>query len=288
VPCAITDPACGVPLNASVRLSVDRPLLPSTVIRQNIRVYTGIPENAAPFVTPRYDLLTREVNFDFARPLQPKTLYQVELGGLRAFDGAPLADEDATARWSFVTSEGADPALEPAVPTVEPSCGQVVERLSGSCGGAACHGGDEPAMGLRLETIDDLVRTAIDRVAHQTETGDRVGTPFDAPRRFGVAMPRIEPASPHNSYLVYKLLLLPENAAPCAAAACAPFAALPGADHCDVLPELERRRLAEWFVLGDPMPLPRDPSGARHPGSTLDCGTLRALTRWIANGARCD
>jgi hypothetical protein len=271
-----------------VRLEVDRPLLPSTVIRQNIRVYTGTAENPAPFVTPRYDLLTRAVTFDFARALEPKTLYEVELGALRAFDGASLADEDATARWSFMTSGRADPALEPAVPSAEPSCGQIVERLSGSCGGAACHGGDEPAMGLRLETTDDLVRTAIDHVAHQTETGDRVGAPFDAPRRFGVAMPRIEPANPHNSYLLYKLLLLPENAAPCASAACAPFAGLPGADDCDVLPELERRRVAEWFVLGDPMPLPRDPSGARHPEATLDCATLRALTRWIATGARCN
>ena len=145
-------------------------------------------------------------------------------------------------------------------------------------------------MGLSFETTEDLRRTAIDRVARQTETGDQVGVPLEDPSRFGVAMPIIDPAHSQNSYLVYKLLLAPENLAPCTSG-CGEFASLPRAADCSTPPVDERRRMSEWFIQGTPMPPPRESAlGAAElpPLHHLDCSVMRALTRWIDAGARCD
>ena len=131
----------------------------------------------------------------------------------------------------------------------------------------------------------------IERVAHQTETGSTVGVPFVNPARFGVAMPILDPGNPATSYLFYKLLLSPENLGVCGAGACA-FDALPGAQSCVPLPADERERLAAWFVRGEAMPiLGHDNSEqgclpADH--RSLDCGEMRAITRFIERGARCD
>jgi hypothetical protein len=104
-------------------------------------------------------------------------------------------------------------------------------------------------------------------------------------------MPIIDPESAPTSYLVYKLLLHAPNLAPCSEEPC-PFEDLPGARSCAPLTPEETERMAGWFVAGEPMPI------LRHGGETdscapvdnrpLDCGSMRAIERWIENGAWCD
>lgn len=292
--CAVSDVACGVPTNTRIRLRFDRALLPTTAVRQAIRVYTGTPVNGAPLTAPQYDVLSSELTFTFQGDLSPGSLYQVELltepGGdsvLRAFDGAPLPSDELATRWSFLTARRREPALDAPADARTGTCDEVVPVLTERCGSACCHGGETPAMGLRLVSRDD-VRRATNRVAHQTETSGVLGTPFDDPSRFGVGMAIIDPNRAHSSYLVYKLLLDPRNLAPCdGGASCATFLDLPGADGCRRFGADEERRIAEWFVQGEPMPLDRGCDGAAPP-SRLDCATLRAITSWIESGAQCD
>lgn len=292
--CPLTDGACGVPTNARIRLRFDRALLPSTAVRQAIRVYTGTPSNAAPPTVPHYDILSSELTFTFQNDLRPGLLYQVEFTRegeagdslLRAFDGAPLPRDELTQRWSFLTARRRDPALDQPPPS-SATCAEVLPALAESCASGCCHAGSTPAMGLSLESRDGLL-AAVNRVAHQTETGDGLGVSFEDAARFGVGMPLIDPNRAHGSYLVYKLLLEPQNLSPCPEGRpCSAFLSLPGAADCRPLPEDERRRLAEWFVLGAAMPLAWDCQG-RRAHRTLDCATLRALTTWIDSGARCD
>ena len=277
---------------------LDRPLLPVSAVRQALVVSTG--DAGVPSVSPHYDLLTRELVFRFAARLSAGTLYRVELlvpqalgkPGLRAFDGAPLAPGPVPLAFNFVTA-GAR-SRRPASPPVEvePNCADVAAIFRTACAGGCCHGKLAPAMGLRLGDEDDLVRTALGKVARQTDTGGSIGVPSVSPARFGVAMPILDPGSPATSYLVYKLLLRSENFAPCASG-CDAFPALPGADRCLPLSAVERERLREWFVRGEGMPLDpgRTVDGAcddlgvqRH----LDCASLRVLTRFLENGTRCD
>lgn len=263
------------------------------MVKNAIRVYTGTPTNAAPPTAPYYDVLTGELTFAFQNELRPGLLYQVEFaaereGGdslLRAFDGAPLPRHELSDGWSFVTARRRDGTLD--APVRRATCDEVLPVLAESCATSCCHAGPTPAMGLALGSREAL-QGAVNRVARQTETGDAVGATFDDPARFGVGMPILAPNRANGSYLVYKLLLDPENLSPCAEGApCAAFLDLAGAGSCRPFPEEERRRLAEWFVLGAAMPLDRECDGQaahRH----LDCASLRAVTSWIDSGARCD
>jgi len=285
-----------VPIAAPIRLRFDRLLLPSSVTRGALRVYTGTRNNTAPYSSPRYDVLRGEVTVEFVRPLQRKVLYQLELSdprrggvGFRAFDGAPLDPGDRGFRWSFVTSGEAAGSGVVAGPERQPTCEDVLPMLTASCAGC-CHGGDEPSMGLSFENATALRETAIGRPAHQTETGNTLGVPFQSPDRFGVAMPVIAPNASENSYLVYKLLLAPDNANPCASPSeCERFADFDVNEPCLPPSSEESARLREWFVQGGPMPpLPgAGPSNCANP-RRLDCPSMRVLTRWINQGARCE
>ncbi|HYO96361.1 MAG TPA: Ig-like domain-containing protein [Polyangiaceae bacterium] len=297
--CARDDLACGVPLDAEIRIQFNRPLLPASAVRQSIRIYTGTPANGAPFLTPTYDVLTRQLRFRLNGRLQSKALYRAELlvagspaePGLRAFDGALLREGPAPLSWSFMTSGQLAPVPEPAPPALpEPTCDDISALLSTNCASGCCHGADEPPFGLRLDGKEGLLGTAINHVARETETGNAVGVTYVNPARFGVGMPIIAPGAPANSYLIYKLLLKPENFGPCVAEACGPFQALADDAGCLPLDEAESTRLREWFVQGEPMPLGwgRGASCENVPVDRhLDCGTLRALTRWIDTGAHC-
>jgi hypothetical protein len=128
-------------------------------------------------------------------------------------------------------------------------------------------------MGLDLSSAAGLAATAIQRVAHQTETGPSGGRILENPSRFGVAMPIIDPGRPSNSYLAYKILIgraIWDNGS------CTTRYSVDLAGQCPGPSEAERQRLEEWFVAGAPMP----------PGqSTLDPGDLALLRDWIAGGA---
>lgn len=254
------------------------------------------PNVGGPFFSPRYDVLERRLTYVPSGWLEGKALYRVRLPvvksaldyGLRAFDGAPLSAGVVPTQFSFVTAAGPGES-SPRTPFQEPTCDDISALLAAHCASGCCHGGESPAMGLRLDSIDGLSATAIERVAHQTETGNTVGIPFSDPARFGVGMPIIFAGEPASSYLIYKLLLSPENLEPCQGPACA-FDSLPGARTCTPLPSDERERLASWFVLGEAMPIvqPAADADCLPPDNRpLDCGEMRALTRFIEQGARC-
>lgn len=295
--CDRTQPGCAVPTNAEVVLTFDRPLWPSTAVRQSLSIFVNEKAAYMPFYEPAYDLLSRRVTFSTANSLVAGVLYQLRLPvaknraepGFRAFDGAPLEDGPVRTRSSFFTADGPAPP-PPRSEFAEPTCGQVLELFKQTCVSSCCHGQDAPAMGLALDSPEAIADSAVLRIAHQTDTGDTAGVTFPNPARFGVGMRRIEPRRSYSSYLVYKLLLEPRNFEPCAEGS--PFCALPGASRCEPLSEAEVQRLAGWFVRGEPMP--PSPTAAHWMGCDelpardhLDCGELRAITRWIDNGADC-
>lgn len=301
--CFASARTCGVPTNTPIRLRFNRPLLPNSAVRQAISVYTGVPgedgrRNEAPFQSPSYDVLTGELTYRFSGTLRPNVVYRVELFdparspyGVRAFDGAPLREGALPLRWTFATSAEGDPSLARPPVLQEPRCADVLAVLANTCANACCHGGTKPAMGLDLGSADGLARTAVGRVAHHTQTGTALGRPQENSPRFGTAMARIDPGAPQGSFLLYKLLLHAENLAPCHGE-CGPFSVLPGSNDCVAPSEEERERLREWFVRGEPMPLQRgDPQagcGSEVVPRSLNCTSMRLLSRWIETGARCD
>jgi hypothetical protein len=308
-----------VPTNVTLAFRFDRFLNPTTVNRQAIRLYTGDPE-VSPGVPPfevSYDPIERVVEY---RPppgyaLVPSTLYRLELNvaegpddfGIRAFDGAPLAEGALPLQLSFFT--GTVPQETP-VPRA-PSCADIVGTLSSvfsACTGVECHqkGGNavagravqEAPYGLWLDDPRRFTLSALNRVARETETGDQSGgPPTERGARFGVHMALVDPRNPGGSYLMYKLLLNLGNFEPCPAGSLAPVCAQAGDPQVSTHPSLplaedelvtpplaELERLQEWFVSGAPMPRPR---GDGQP-LAIHLQGLRAVSRFIAAGADCE
>jgi hypothetical protein len=124
-------------------------------------------------------------------------------------------------------------------------------------------------MGLVLDSWDAIGRTALGRVAHQTEIGASIGRTDENPLRFGANMPIIDPGRPDNSYLMYKLLLAPETYDPCpdpdaetqSEAEAAWCGSCSADDRCEPPDGAELERLAGWFVRGAPMPYSEDKPG---------------------------
>lgn len=139
-------------------------------------------------------------------------------------------------------------------------------HLSG-CAFSSCHASGTdidgaplgPAMGLDLSGPDGIRLTALGKTAHQTQVGEQADNADQAPRRFGRAMPVVDPGSPGNSYLLYKLLATPNYAV---------SPASPGI--------AEQARLRETVVVGMPMPALPPP---------LDESALDAVSRWVTAGA---
>ena len=272
----------------------DRPLWPEPVGYESVRVYSGTPRNRVSVRSIRYDLLNWTLRYGLGGRLTARALYQVELPGAggttgpRAFDGGALEPGAIPLAFSFFTADSASSNLPADAPA--PSCAEIVPVFERHCSSGCCHGGDSPAMGLRLDSRDGLMATAIGRVAHQTETAGTVGLPHSHPERFGTAMPLIDPGSAATSYLVYKLLIAPGEFEPCADESCAPFTTLPGAERCAPWPEAERSRLRDWFVRGEAMPLAPWRAGCSEdePSRPLDCASLHALVRFVDAGAACE
>lgn len=284
-----------MPTNAAIELRFDRYLDSSTAVRQAVLVYSGT-ENNAVFLEPEYDVVEHVVRFrQFSgETFKPGVLYTVELfvpssrhpDGFRAFDGAPIAEGLAPLRFSFRTRESA--ATEP-VPEPVPGCQDILDIFSrptssgAMCNGGGCHRPPAP-MGLDLSSGEGLARTVVGHVAHETAVGPYPDIPMEDPPRVGVQMPVVDPGRPGNSYLMYKLLESTDNFAappdPCATRYRVPLAQ--GA--CLPPTAAERTRLAEWFVQGQPMPLPRTADAHPH----LEQSDLRAIQRWILAGAHLD
>jgi hypothetical protein len=296
--CPATDLECGVPIDTVFEIRFDRYLLPSTAVRQSFLVYTGTEGNAVPgaevpALTPRYDVIERVVSYELPAgvTLEPNTHYTTELAvavgeddfGFRGFDARPL-DEQTTVRTSFLTS---NQRKMPVTTPPDGTCATAVSTLSGHCTTSSCHNSKDLRMGMDLRDPNGLILTAIGQVAHGSETGPKTGVPTQNPDRFGVAMPRIDPGRPDNSYLFYKLLLLPENYWAfhdepdlCGTSHLAPV----GEDCVSVLASAEEnQRLQEWFLRGIGMPRSVGEAEPRY----LIRQELRGLESWIRAGARC-
>lgn len=304
---------CGVPTNATITFRFDRFLNPATATRQALRVYTGDPNTSPgiPFDVV-YDPVERVVQYRVPAGygFQPNTLYQLELlapvdaddFGIRAFDGAPLREDRVPLSGSFFT--GIAPIERSVVEP--PSCANIVSEIftttPADCGSSNCHNSANAEQGaphgLWLDGRANFEVTAINRVARQTELGDRSGgVPLEQPSRFGVQMPLIQPGNPGNSYLLYKLLSAPSAYQACAfdpLTSKSSFCQMPD-DVCEsaypdapferkscITPSSEElERLREWFVRGEPMPIPR-PVARR-----VGLQQLRALSSFISAGADC-
>lgn len=206
--------------------------------------------------------------------------------GFRAFDGARLEANVVLQFTTAVTNPPGgpvDPSLDDAAKrTVSEelfcvasacvtACGMddlckgkcaVSDSLPAGCGG--CHSPIEngtAAMGLDL-SAGNRIGAIIGRVANQTQMGAHADEPDTKPRRFGRAMPHVDPGNPGNSYLLYKMLVGPIYARSSAAADLAPG-------------EIDRLRAS--VVVGLPMP-PYDFYAI--PESGVD-----ALSTWISTGA---
>jgi len=311
-----SEDGCGVPINATLQLRFDRYLDPATVSRQAIRVYSGAPDSLTPITFDvSYDPVERVVSYRMPAGVSfaPEALYQLEVPlavaaddqGFRAFDGALLEEGDIPLTTSFLTGKRA--AELPTLPV--PTCEQVVTEVFSGLGGCTndeCHssepkqGFDNAPLGLWLDRRVHVRATAVSRVAHQTEVGNRSGAPLQDSQRFGVQMPIIDPRNPGNSYLLYKLLRGAQNFEPCGENQAVSVCAEPG-DPCvssysslplregECLPPSaeESERLREWFVLGEPMPVSRRADGTEVLRSVRLQG-LRAISRFVAGGADCD
>lgn len=278
--------------SSAIYLRFDRFLLPSSISRQSVclrpavgavKSYTDCTGGLT--ILPSYDPVKREVVLrqQPGARLSLGTTYTVTLFvptvegtcdsdiagscGIRAFDRATLAEPYT---FTFTTTD-VDPGTLPDDAAPAPDfCGDKGAATAFlACSYSPCHAESQdgklgPAEGLDLLDVEGIRGTAINHVAHQTEMGEHADDPEETPARFGRAMPIIQPKSPGDSYLMYKLLV-GENLAS------AKSAFTPSAD--------EIARLRASLVVGMPMP-PSEGSS-----SELDEEFVLNLSAWIAGGA---
>lgn len=285
----------------SFRVRVDRLLLPDQTIRaayclqpilRNVVDASGC--GAGVFTEPSYDPVKREVVLRQSTGyLVPGTRYQLTLysagndavTGFRAYDGVPLAapvqvefdvlpfprglplpyDLPSTADHFC---ERPDPHCDVVNDT---HCVRSASQMLAACATGGCHGAGVnedagtpgmPSEDLRLGSIEGLLGTAIDHVAHETETGEAAAQPVLSSLRFGRSMPVISSGASGYSYLLYKLLANPDN----------PLEVRmdPG----------EIGRLTSSVVVGMPMP-PSTLSDDLRPRA----GEIEWLSEWVLQGA---
>ncbi len=297
-------PDCPVPTNVAIELRFDRFLIPGGGLSAGLRLFTGDTANSVG-LSPEYDLLERVVVFRTDRALEPNTLYSLEVvpskvttQGFWAFDGAPLVEADIPLRMSFTTGDGPAPQPAPA-PVATDTCDTMLSGPLASC--ASCHVTQEgnetvppskyPPMGLDLSSPRGLFYTALDHVAHQSETGgsaENVG--LETPRRFGTQMNVIDPGYPSTSYLMYKLLEKPENfrLGPSEPSCDTGYHAPVSDGNCQPPSADELVQLREWFVRGEPMPKNPSPVSGQAPfTAAISHAALKQLAAWISAGAAC-
>jgi hypothetical protein len=311
--------ATGVALRQSVRIQLDRFLRPDSATRQSICIQAG-PNEPCLSTSPEYDPVDRVL---VARPmaaLAANQRYNVRLltptaaspeQGLRAFDDVPLAEE---ASFSFTTGDATAMLTLPEPVRTADFCAAMPApntTFKGCAFAPSCHGpGDVPpdpsgarnASGNALilggptggpaTDVPEAVRTLLagargagPTVAIETATGP---DPTEARRSgnspFAQNMPYLDPSNPGNSYIVYKLMMVPSAAAACLFDKNEP--ALVGNNTC----EPGMGDIEPWVPQGSgqpPLPGEYDRLKARIRGNGMpgDLPTLRATSAWIAAGA---
>jgi hypothetical protein len=261
-------------------------LAPSTLYR--VTIYP--PTDAADFGFRAFDRapLERSYAFDF-RTAPP--------GASQREESAPSADRYCAAvrcatgcRESFLAPATQQECISSSCDCLDAVCfgdGDLTSPAKGlfgaGCSGSGCHSGGNPAvgipwgqgnaaMGLDLASADAIEWTAINQVAHETETGEMASSPEITPNRFGRSMPIVMPSSPGNSYLVYKVASqLPNH---------------PPADQLDVDFQAEVERLRASMLVGAPMPLAMPlVTDVPDPDGTRSWERLLLLEAWVGAGA---
>ena len=310
-----TDSAGGAERKAStdavLQIAFDRMLNPLTVNRQAFALLDYSRTPLAPVVT--YDPVARVVSLsnpsvdpaatEWLKPDQPYKIIlgipdgNADTGGVRAIDGATL-DPTQPLEIGFLVgkSKSGSVASEIATGPKMHFCSDVLPIFVNRCNVPTCHGGlgtpgKLPAAGLILETSDAVRNTAIGRVAQGSNTGPRAGPGLPPGHRFGVDMPIIDPGSPGNSWLMYKVLLAPPPDSPTVVpptpGCAAPHAPFPSTQSAYLpLADDERMRLSS-YVLGNPMPYPLQP-GKNNASQNLSVDELQRLRAWIQQGATVD
>jgi hypothetical protein len=238
------------------------------------------------------------------------------VGGLQAIDGAtldpstpqfiefPVSGTCATGGGEGGTEGGADAGVESGTdagarsgeagsdagaseggagsnlfPTID-FCATVLPIFHNSCTNEACHGGSLPAAGLRLDSSQAVIDTAINRVSIESNQGSRsAAQPPSA--LFGLDMPIVDSTgsqgNPANSWLVYKLML----ATPPSSMPAVDFHSEPWSD----IGSTERATLGN-YVIGSEMPFPWMPGTAV--GTVLgplSLDEIEQISFWIQQGA---
>jgi hypothetical protein len=176
-------------------------------------------------------------------------------------------------------SEAGSDAGSDLFPTID-FCATVLPIFRSSCSNEACHGGSTPAAGLRLDTSQGVIDTAINRVSIESNQGSRsAAQPPSA--LFGLDMPIVDSTgsqgNPANSWLVYKLML----ATPPSSTPAVDFHTQPWSD----LSTTERATLGN-YVTGSEMPFPWMPGSAS--GTVLgplSLDQIEQISFWIQQGA---
>ncbi len=296
--------ASGVLSTTSFRVQFDRLLEPDTATRQAIcvqpllgNVASASTCDAGILLYPSYDPVRRQITFrqdpTSARPgagtRYELTLYTAVLAtdnGVRSFDGIPLQAPVQVELTILPDPGGVVPPYDP-VPTADhfctpdtgcgaASCARPVAQILGGCALTGCHlqtAASGAAEDLRLDTPALIAATAINQVAHETETGESALNPDPNGPRFGRAMPIIAPDTPGNSYLLYKLLAHPGVPLQY------PFLPYPASG---VAPEIVR--VQDELIEGMPMPPSTQPDAVPR-GTTGVRGEMEWLSDWILEGA---
>jgi hypothetical protein len=304
-----------LPMGARIELFFDRLLLQATITRQTF-VLTDLNGNT-PGTPPTmtYDPVARVVALYPQTPLMACQTYKVTMGTpanttnetywVMAIDGATLAPSvnpvvefpvacPGGAGGDAGTGAGADGAAAggvapPVIPNVD-FCSQITPILQSKCNGATCHGGALPAAGLRLDSAQSIAATAIGRVAQGANTGARASAQPPS-LLFGEDMPIVQPGTPGNSWMMYKLLMaVPPPCSSTAGAAACDASAPEVMDnlHSETwgdMSDSERATLTN-MVSGREMPFPANPGaqlGQAAEPLTLD--ELELVNDWILEGA---
>lgn len=284
----------------------------------NIDVQSANNCESGVLLAPTYDPIRRQVIYrrglDEAR-LALDTRYRLTVlppaensgaAGFRAFDGAAL---EGRVQIDFMTVAQEPTGATDEVPPggdlfcahdpeclsacgADPSCAQsceigVARQLREGCAaGGACHreafkGATllrGAAAALDLEEAEDIVATAMGKVAHQTQMGEHADEGDSNPTRFGRAMPIIDPSNPGNSYLLYKIVVGPNVQVTRPANPSDP------ASLIDDPPSPEEiARLRSSVVAGLPMPPSYDADPRNAVSFFVEDADL--ISAWIAQGA---